>query len=253
MNNERESRHFWELGCPESIAGRAEWDHCRVENLSRKYGPISVFPAGRPVEVVLPITIRSRRTGDFIWTWYHECMIQDNLLQLFREHKFTGFDVLPVEARVRQVAQSRPPSVIRAASIQEPPTEAEVVKLWQLVVTGWGGVASPESGIEVREWREKTTGLSKPIYTGLRDSEHLMDESQWDGSDFFMIWPLPCFIFVSGRVAKLIKEYQLKGVVLRRLKDFHQSSETSGYSPGLLRYWMPEERAREIGEPLGIY
>ena len=114
-------------------------------------------------------------------------------------------------------------------------------------MTGWGGVAPPESGIRLVE---KCEGCGYLRYSGCENSERLIDVSQWDGSDFFIVWPLTGFIMVTDRVAKLIQENRLRGVVLKATGKltFH----TGGFTPGRLSYWMPEARARQLGRDLGI-
>ena len=47
----------------------------------------------------------------------------------------------------------------------------------------------------------------------------LIDASKWDGSDFFMVWPLPLFIFVTDRVVRAIHDSRLTGGVLKRPGD----------------------------------
>jgi hypothetical protein len=42
----------------------------------------------------------------------------------------------------------------------------------------------------------------------------LIDPGQWDGSDFFTIWPLPKCIFVSARVTDVIRAECYQGVKL---------------------------------------
>jgi hypothetical protein len=44
---------------------------------------------------------------------------------------------------------------------------------------------------------------------------NLLDQNQWDGSDFFMVWPYPKFIFITARVAEFIKKYKLTGARLK--------------------------------------
>jgi hypothetical protein len=77
----------------------------------------------------------------------------------------------------------------------------------------------------------------------------LIDDSQWDGSDFFMVWPLPLFHFVSERAARVMLEHDLTGGVLLEMDEIRP---LDGLSPGRLSYWMPFERARALGESLQI-
>jgi hypothetical protein len=60
-------------------------------------------------------------------------------------------------------------------------------------------------------------------------------------------------IFVSERVARFILETKLTGVKAVRVEDMSIPEIRSDFGAGKLRYHLPEPRAREIGEPLGIY
>jgi hypothetical protein len=180
----------------------------------------------------LSVTLPRGTVQDFVWTWYSECLIQDHVLQLFRENKFTGFDVKPVVARFKSPRGGNPP------------------RLWELVLTGWGGLAKPESGIT----RVEFCGACHFVhYSGIKDASYLVDDKQFDGSDIFMIWPMPAHVFITERVADCIRDCRLTGVVLKPSCDIKQNPAViDGYGPGRLSDWMPEARARVLGEMSGI-
>jgi hypothetical protein len=177
----------------------------------------------------LNITLPRGTVQDFVWTWYSECLFQCQVLNLFRSEGFTGFDVKPVKAGFKK-------------GIDQPPT------LWELVVAGWGGVARPESGIRRLLYCE---GCKLTEYSGLTNPENLIDDKQWDGSDFFIVWPMPRLVFVTERVANCIRDHQLTGVLLRDVRGLTDVGK-DGLSGGRLSDWMPESRARELGERTGI-
>jgi hypothetical protein len=182
----------------------------------------------------LSVVRLDRQLEDFCTTSSSEYLSQDRVLELFRQHRFSGFAVKPVTARFEN-------------SSHRPPTLSE------LVVTGWAGLAKPESGIRFDEAGScKICGSLH--YTEITDAEQLIDESQWDGSDFFMVWPLPRYVFVTERVVDVIRDNHLTGVRFQPASEMKASPHViPGYGPGRLSYWMPEKRARELGEPLGIY
>lgn len=219
---------FFKLSSPESEARLARWDE--PMNLEQITCPVNDghMRGGRrttDLSIVLP-----RVVEDFVWTWLSECMIQQRVLDLFRQAGFTGFEVKPVKAR------------FRGKSTRVPPV------LWELIVTGWGGMAPPESGIHLLE--EKSCKVCGHLrYSGLTNPERLIDERKWDGSDFFIVWPLPNYRFVSERVADFIGKQGLTGVRFLR----PETLEVDGASPGRLSHSMPEARARELGEALGIF
>ncbi len=219
---------FWCLRKAESAHKRAEWAHGEVDLET------VICPANeghqRPGKRLtsLSVTLPGHAIDDVVWTWYSECLLTDRALALFRAQEFTGFEVKPVKA-VFERGSGRPP------------------RLWEVVVTGWAGTASVESGIRLIE---HCPACGHTVYSGLSAADMLIDTSKWDGSDFFIVWPLPRFMFVTDRVGQVIRDNSLTGVVLKRPEDL---DDLDGFSPGRLSYWMPEKRAKELGEPLGIY
>ncbi|QNN23978.1 hypothetical protein HED60_17435 [Planctomycetales bacterium ZRK34] len=219
---------FWHLTSPASATRYAEWDDdmdieqvvCPIDDGHRR--------GGKRLSN-LSIVLQNRKVHDFEWTWHNECLIQDHVLELFQRFGITGFDVKPVNTRLKHSSEHKPP------------------KLWELVVTGWAGMTPPESGIKLVKHCQ---GCGFLTYSGCEDTEKLIDVSQWDGNDFFMVWPLPGFIFVTNRVAQIIHDNGLTGSALKRPKEL---SLSGGFSPGRLSYWMPHERARRLGTALGIY
>ena len=223
---------FWTLSSPESTAHHAWWNDDEVD-LERIICSLDDGHqrAGKRL-TNLSVLLPRKDVQDFVWTWYSECLIQDRVLKLFREHDLTGYEVKPVNAR------------FKARTAEEPP------RLWEVIVTGWGGVAPEESGVRLRE---NCPACGYLDYGGPVDYSLLISETQWDGSDFFIVWPFPRIIFVTDRVAGIITRHELKGLQLDRPEDLRFARIAEGAAPGRLSYWMPDERARELGEPLGIY
>jgi hypothetical protein len=222
---------FWELSSVDDTDVLADWD--RSVQLG---GPIKcrLNPghqrAGKRVSE-LAVVLPSLSPKDFVWTWMSECLIQDHVLDLFRAEGVTGFEARRARARFRDEPAIRPPG------------------LWELVVTGWGGVAPEESGVRLDE-KESCGACGLLTYSNFINPSRLLDRSQWDGSDIFLVWPLPKLIFVTQRVARLIQSHELRGAILQRPEELQPSVKT--VSPGRLSYRMPEARARELGEHLGI-
>lgn len=223
--------------------GRAEANHSELEKLTAQYGEMEPWKRMHRVPgVPQPILLGGSRVNDITWSWYSQCIITDRLLNLLKEQEFTGFQVHPVSAKWKRKPKSE---------------NVEIPVLWELIPTGWGGVAPVESGIHRTE-----TSLAKGHlrYTWFTDSSKLIDENQWDGSDFFILWPMPAYIFITDRVARFIQANNIKKAEMIRLdKMTHpvyvesMSPELRVYGPGPLRWYLTDERAREIGESLGIY
>ena len=162
-----------------------------------------------------------------IFTWISECLVQDTALQVLRDEGLTGFSTRPAKARLKD--------------------SYAMVSVSELVVTGWGGVAPEASGI--REV-DRCVACGQRHYSAIEEPRELVDIKSWDGSDFFMIWPLPRYRFVTSRVAAICAKYKISGVSLER--DFPITAGGDGFSPGRLSYYMPSERAHALGDPLDI-
>ena len=83
-----------------------------------------------------------------------------------------------------------------------------------------------------------------------------MERSQWDGSDFFIVWPLPNYFLVTSKVAEVLASNKLKRcqvIPLGEVKFGTIHVFGIGFSPGRLRHYFSDKRAKQIGEPLGIY
>jgi hypothetical protein len=72
----------------------------------------------------------------------------------------------------------------------------------------------------------------------------------WDGSDFFMVWPLPRFIFLTDKAKQVIDSTELEGAIFVPVEKL-PVTEHRTLGPGRLSYWMPKERAYELGGSMG--
>jgi hypothetical protein len=219
---------FWKLSYPKSTASLAEWDDsmdleqilCPADPDHRRGGRrlsnLSVLLRGHP--------------GDIVWTWYSDCLLNDRALQAFTDEGLTGFTVKPVAARFKRKVCQAPP------------------RLWELVVTGWAGVAPAASGVRLIF---QCPACGDVRYSPPTHPDRLVDEGQWDGSDFFIVWPLPKYRFVTERVAQVLRRYRLKGA--RLIEPAEMEFVAAPVGGDRLSEHMPEARARELGEPLGIY
>jgi len=185
--------------------------------------------AGRRV-TTLHLGITGSKLTDFSRTLL-DFVITDHALTVLKTAGLTGFTVKPT------VIDSYPKGF----------DPQSIPKLWELQVTGWGGMAPVESGMQLIKSCSACGSLK---YSGTEHVEQILDETQWDGSDFFFVWPLPKYIFVTERAAKIIHDKQLTGV---RLLNSSELGQVEGASPGRLHYYLPEAHAHELGDPLGIY
>ena len=222
---------FWRVESTASQSKLAEWADGEMK-LESIFCPANEgHRRGGKRLTDLSVVLPGSNTQDFVWTWYSECLLTDRVLELFKAEGFTGFEIKPVKTRYKKAKQTPP-------------------RLWELVVTGWAGMAPQETGVELIESKSCQT-CNHAVYSACLYPDKLIDESQWDGSDFFMVWPLPKYIFITDRVAEAIRREHLTGAVLKPPSELTFSG--GGFGPGRLSRWMPEARARELGEPLGIY
>ncbi len=220
---------FWRLEPPTTTQRLAEWESSvRLESVVCPEHP-GHQRAGRRIgqlSVVLPPSVND----DIIWTWQGDCLIQAPVLDLLESQGITGYAARPAAARRELGTAGVPP-------------------LSELIVTGWGGLARPSSGI-VLDPIKSCTSCGLLVYSGMTNATELFDREQWDGSDIFMIWPLPRFIVVSDRLARLLRAEEFTGLFLNPIEDLPETAAT--LSPGRLSYWMPDDRAQALGKPLGI-
>ena len=187
-------------------------------------------PLGRRLGNV-HVLLNDNKLDDFAGTSYAECLVRKSVGHQLIARGFTGFNTNPVNVRTADESNSPMPQLV------------------EIEVTGWGGMASVQSGIERIE-RCPVCGFQ--TYTKFTNPGQLIDEAIWDGSDFFLVWPMPLF-FITDRVASFIKAEKLTGVDVVEPHQFSSSKLIRILGPVPLRYRFPEERARLIGEPLDIY
>jgi len=172
----------------------------------------------------LNVVLQDDEVEDFVWTWHSECLLQERTLALLLSNKFTGFEVKPVAARFLKSARKPP-------------------RLWELVVTGWDGIAKPESGIRLDQTKS-CAACGHLRYSGLRKTQQLIDLTAWDGSDFFMVWPMPRYVFITERVRNVIRENHLSGV---HIIETSELKKTDGFSPaGCVVTCLRRERANSV-------
>lgn len=200
--------HFWVLDSPPSLARLAEWVHDEVETESIICPANDGHQRGGRRLTNLSVTLSGHDVEDIVWTWGGGPLLTDHVLELFRSAGFTGFRVKPVKAVFKR-SKERPP------------------RLWELVVTGWGGIAPPESGVRLLE-RCDACGLH--YYSQWTKPDKLIDPAQWDGSDFFLVWLGGTF--VTQRVADLIRTERLTGVVLKLPSEMVSANRTGKIGAG---------------------
>ena len=191
-----------------AIYGTAEWytefgpsdtEDTSYESITCSLNPRHKRAGARIGE--LHLVLPSPRIGDFIWTHLSECVITDKVVSLFREHNLRGFK--PLNASIVKVKGSR-----RDNSTPFP-------QVWELSVTGNGGNAHHDSGIRLLY---ACPECKRPVYSSFRNGI-IVDESQWDGSDFFIVKGYPRYVLITERVRDLIDQNKLTNCAVVRSEE----------------------------------
>jgi hypothetical protein len=174
----------------------------------------------------------NKRDQMLIWTWppWPFAIIHDRLVENLRSEGFTGHALRPATVRFRDGALSD--------------------EYKRLLVTGWGGMARPESGIRLKH---ACPGCLYKSYTELSDASELIDRSQWTGEDLFVVWPMPYFVFITSRLAEFLIASRTKSFSLRALEQtLGPFAGEYGFGVGSLGDTLPRDLALKYGKPLGV-
>jgi hypothetical protein len=149
-----------------------------------------------PRAMDLTVVLDSTRIGDFIWTWQSECLITKRTFGLFQDANLSGFELRPVTVeRVKRLRQG---------------SQLSIPTLFELKVTGRAGHAHRSSGVRVFN-RCDACGLVE--YSSYKKGL-IVDEAEWDGSDFVTVIGYPAMIMVTERVKEIIVTNELKPCTL---------------------------------------
>jgi hypothetical protein len=170
----------------------------------------------RPLQVQGPVVPHS----DFEWTVYNDVIVSAEIARNLSKAGFTGAPFFDVEF----------------FTTTETPFGRDSV---ELRACGWGGMASKKSGIHIVE---ECTCCGRQVFSGFTDKKRLFDIDAWDGSDFFVIWPLRRFIMITEAVAEHITDAGYSGVKIVRPDELPvlPVKGFEGYSPGSLKSWQDE-------------
>jgi len=174
----------------------------------------------------------NKRDEDLIWTWPVRQFVvaHDRFVARMQSEGFSGYSLRPATVRFRDGSLSN--------------------EYKRLLVTGWGGLARPESGVRLAK---ACPGCLFQSYSPLSDAGELIDRDQWSGEDFFIVWPMQYFIFVTGRLAGFLRSSGLKSFSLHILdKETKPLVGDCGFGVGSLGENFPRQLALKYGGPLGI-
>ncbi len=151
-------------------------------------------------------TIDPSGIRDFTWTWQRDILASEHLLDVFLKHRVTGYEIRPTTISYSKRSTAKPPT------------------LYELIIIGWGGMASNAAGLKVRDSCEACEYRDYTIATPSR----LIDDASWDGSDLFIVWPLPRYPFASDRLVRHTADGKHnRGEAMSRPQRFPSNQETS--------------------------
>jgi hypothetical protein len=191
---------FWKFSGPESTRTLAEWDPslmkvesiaCPVNEGHRRAGARTT-----PMTVVLP----SIEIADFVWTWYGDCLLTEKARETFRNAGLSGYKLeLAAISSVKRKKGGDP----------------ALPTLWDLVTTSRARTAA-EAGLYVKRSCAACGWVQYSAY------EHGLpvDETTWDGSDFFHLIEWGGF-FVTDRVRDCVLKDRLTGAVFTKAEELH--------------------------------
>lgn len=174
----------------------------------------------------------NQRDELIIWAWGQGCAIHEQLLEEFKGEGFSGYRVRPATVSFSDGTVS---------------TEYR-----EFIITGWAGVAAPESGVRLMK---NCPGCLRKEYSPIEDYGKVIDWNQWKGEDFFVVWPLMGYKFVTERVAEWLLARKVKSFRLE--KEFDEDKRDALISKlkiptGRLSLYFPEDLAIKYGRPLGL-
>lgn len=240
---------LWILESPEKRSAR--WDKGNLWRRSDYFESASDDSGGKylsfggPANRIseLRVILQSKNIPDFTWT-LTDCLVRNQVLNMMRDEGITGFEARPALVRWDPSSEvEEGDSYLPELSIDE-----GTPMYWELLVTGWGGIAAEESGIA----RIEDTN----IWEGFPDWSRIVDWSVWDGSDLFIVWPFAFTMLVTEKVVRFIKKHEVAGVRLMTPDEYTRQyvlRKPGRITPMRLRDHFPDDRARQIGVPLGIY
>lgn len=165
--------------------------------------------AGKRIKDLM-IELPSPKVPHFMKTMLSDWIISEEVAQLFSAAGFSGYKLRPV-------------TVVKVRS----GSKKDIPPLWEFVVTGSAGEAHPKSGIRLKN---RCDACNHEIYTAFGNGLFI-DESKWDGSDFFTVWPLPKFIIVTERVKRFILRHNLENCKLVSTDELVGKGEQGELTP----------------------
>lgn len=172
----------------------------------------------------------NRRDELMVWAW--SVGVHERILEGFEREGFTGYRVKPALVRFRDGSTSN--------------------EYHELIVTGWAGAVSPESGMKLIK---SCPGCHHREFSPIINYDKMIDWNQWNGEDLFLVYPLHRYRLCTERVAAWLRANKVKSFCLeegfsRRANDSIISK--MGTVVGELYESLPDDVANVYSKSLGL-
>jgi hypothetical protein len=191
----------------------------------------------------LYVRLRSSVVGDFMWAPLSECLVTERVKKIFEEENVSGYLLNPVvidkvyktyyDFRKFKFEEEEREMLVPLRERNARP----IPNFLELVVLGEGGEADPKSGISLVS---KCPACGKMKFTGVNENGLIVDESKWDGSDIFNVFPLSLFKIVTGRVKEIAEKNNLTNVVFVPTEEIRIKDISDGYKWTERNQFLPD-------------
>lgn len=149
--------------------------------------------AGRRI-TKLKLDLVKKSIVDFSFSMLADMIVTDRALKYFREAGLTGFRADSTE-------------IVRYPKGWD---KQRNLVFWEIIIAGSAGHAHPDSGIRLLRQCDACGSVEYSAY----ENGIIVDESRWDGADFFTVVEYPRFYLVTERAKRVILENELTNIQL---------------------------------------
>ena len=146
----------------------------------------------------LSLELKSDKIGDFATTVYSDWLVSDKIACALKESGLTGYELRLADICNNSLGYS----------------------LWELVVTGKGGEAHLDAGIVKIYQCDYCDHMQYHAFAN--GVGIVVDENNWDGSDFFTITAYPKYVLVTPKVKTIVEEGKWTGVCFVPSTELHR-------------------------------
>lgn len=146
----------------------------------------------RPGKRITPLHVefKNKKVVDFSRTMLSDIVVTNRVIEIFQDYQVCCFEKKDIFVKKNRF------------------TSKNIIQLFELVVTGNGGDAHPDSEIILKKYCS-ACGLER--YSAFEKGIKI-DTNKWDGSDLFTIKGYPKYFFVSEKLKAIIEKEKLTNI-----------------------------------------